>query len=140
MFFCTVVIVSAGDIVGVHSYGSEQNSQLTTGIVTHISQSSVRFVVDEGVDDLDTLGDDVQLYLHRLSNDVRFCSHLIIMSVLLWLLHIFRNSSSRYYKSTVKVRLFENVETCGKLDNWKIRYLNFFSNTVLKYIRNKNRI
>ncbi|XP_071535256.1 DNA-binding protein SMUBP-2-like [Panulirus ornatus] len=63
---------SSGDIVGVHTYGPEQNIQLTTGVVTHITQSSVRIVIDEGADELDTLSDDVQLYLHRLSNDVTY--------------------------------------------------------------------
>nr|XP_045602750.1 DNA-binding protein SMUBP-2-like [Procambarus clarkii] len=63
---------SSGDIVGVHQSGLEQNGQITTGVVTNVSQSSIRIVIDEGAEELDTIGDDVKLHLHKLCNDVTY--------------------------------------------------------------------
>ncbi|XP_053648045.1 DNA-binding protein SMUBP-2 isoform X2 [Cherax quadricarinatus] len=63
---------SSGDIVGVCESRSEHTSQITTGVVTYVSQSSIRFVVDDGADELDTIGDDIKLHLHKLCNDVTY--------------------------------------------------------------------
>lgn len=54
--------------------------QLTTGVITHTSQSSIRLAIDEGADEIDGLDDSMVLQLHKLTSDVSdFCtviSHL----------------------------------------------------------------
>ncbi|XP_068250113.1 DNA-binding protein SMUBP-2-like [Palaemon carinicauda] len=63
---------SSGDIVGVHECGANERKQLTSGVVTRVSQSSIQIVLDEDADELDTIADGTLLRLHKLANDVTY--------------------------------------------------------------------
>lgn len=60
----------AGDIVCLRETGPDQGRQVLSGVVINVTQSSIRITVEDDVDELDSLSDDVQLQLHKLSNDV----------------------------------------------------------------------
>ncbi|XP_064096292.1 DNA-binding protein SMUBP-2-like [Macrobrachium nipponense] len=63
---------SSGDIVGVHEYGASERKQLTSGVVTRVSQSSIQIVLDGDADELDSTADGALLYLHKLANNVTY--------------------------------------------------------------------
>ncbi|XP_066946913.1 DNA-binding protein SMUBP-2-like isoform X2 [Macrobrachium rosenbergii] len=63
---------SSGDIVGVHEYGANERKQLTSGVVTRVSQSSIQIVLDGDADELDATADGALLYLHKLANNVTY--------------------------------------------------------------------
>lgn len=59
-----------GDIVGVREGKTGHGTLLTTGVITHTSQSSIRLAIDEGADEIDGLDDNIVLQLHKLTSDV----------------------------------------------------------------------
>ncbi|KAK7023360.1 DNA-binding protein SMUBP-2 [Halocaridina rubra] len=63
---------SSGDIVGIHESSTTTQKQLSSGVVTRITQSSVQIVIDEGADELDCTSDDALFRLHQLANDVTY--------------------------------------------------------------------
>lgn len=70
MWSIHVCCIVAGDIVSVREAGPEQGHQVSTGVVVHVTQLSIRIAIDDDIDELDTLSDDAQLHLYKLSNDV----------------------------------------------------------------------
>ncbi|KAK4317794.1 hypothetical protein Pmani_011149 [Petrolisthes manimaculis] len=64
--------LTPGDIVGVREGKTGHGMQLTTGVIIHTSQSSVRLAIDDGADEMDGLDDNVVFQLHKLTSNVTY--------------------------------------------------------------------